>query len=139
MQPSLIYELLEADSALAGLGVSRIIESQSIDTRPDAAYFVTIHMEEPATGPVQILGPRAMTIAVHHPWDIDRDYDPITKILNRIDQLLLPVDQQTGQDGTRVSQVRRGSPPRSGNMTDEAWKTVTRWGNYRVSYDEFGA
>lgn len=139
MQPSLIYELLASDSPLAGLGVTKILESQSIDTRPDDDYFVTIRMEEPAAGPAQVLGPRAMTIAVHHPWDQGRDYSPITKILNRIDKLLLLVEQQVGLDGIRVAQVRRGSPQRSGNMTDEAWKTVTRWGNYRVSYDEFSS
>ena len=138
MQPALIFDLLDADAPLAGLGVETIIESQSVDSRPDASCFITISFEETTSGP-KSLGPRNTIISVHRLADQDRDYGPITKILNRIDQLLLPVEQQVGSDGVRVSQIDRGSPARSGNMTDEGYNTIVRWATYRVSYDEFGA
>jgi hypothetical protein len=142
MRPSLIYSLLAEDPLLAGLGLSAdaIFESQSVDERPsDKDYFATVRFEENTSPGFDYLGPRTMVIAVHHPWDKGRDYSPITALLNRIDRLLLPVDQEIGDDGVRVAQIRRGNPARSGNMTDEGYKTIVRWATYRVSYDEFGS
>lgn len=140
MRPALIHTLLAADSQLAGLGVEEIVEAQSIVTRPDASYFVTISFDEEFSlhaREVRFKGPRVMTVAVHHPWDRDRDYSQIDRILNRIDVLLVAVEQGVGPDGIRVSQIgRRG---RSGNLVDEGWKTISRTATYRVSYDEFAA
>lgn len=138
MRPQLIFDILDGDSVLSDLGVATIRESQSVDFRLNGDYFLTIKMEEEIAPPGVIpFGPRMMTIAVHHSWDKDRDYGPLSVILNRIDELLLPIEQQTGGDGVRVAQVKRGS--RSGNMVDEGYKTITRWSTYRVSYDEFAA
>ena len=142
MMPSVIYELLAADKQLNDLGISedRIIESQSVDARPfNDGYFITISFEELTMSTVTVIarGPRTVTIAVHHSWDIDRDYRPIDKILNRIDQLLLPIEQAIGTDGVRVSKVMRQG--RSANMADEGWKTITRTATYGVLYDEYAA
>ena len=142
MMPSVIYELLAADEQLEDLGITsdRIVESQSVDSRPfNDGFFVTISFEELIMSAVTIIarGPRTMTVAVHQNWDTGRDYRPIDKILNRIDQLLLPIEQAIGSDGVRVSKVMRQG--RSANMADEGWKTITRTATYGVLYDEYAA
>jgi hypothetical protein len=142
MMPSIIYELLAEDEVLADLGIDgdRIIESQSVDSLPYSdGYFVTISFEELTMSTVSVLarGPRVVIMAVHHNWDIDRDYQPIDKILNRVDQILLPLENAIGTDGVRVSKVMRQG--RSANMADEGWKTITRTATYGVLYDEYAA
>ena len=131
MEPILLWEIL--DTILSG----RAYESQSIDTRPHAdGYFFTIDMEE--TAPVansKLKGPRTCTVAVHHNAEIDRDYGPITRLLNLVDLAFQQIDDDKGSDGIRVSQVRRQG--RSGNLLDEGWNTITRTATYGVSYDEY--
>lgn len=144
MMPSIIYETLAADSTLTAMlstynGEPAIIELQSVDERPVAdGYFIIIDMQETyaAFGGAH-LGPRTMQIWVHNPLDDNRDYGYITKILNRIDVLLLPIINQTGEDGCRCSQVFRHG--RSRNTYDPAWKTTTRNALYAVAYDESAA
>lgn len=140
MMPSIIAEILENDSVLTALlgNGQRIFELQSLDERPvHDGYFVIIDMQETYTLLVQHLGPRTMQIWVHNPLDNDRDYGQITKILNRIDKLLLPIINQTGADGVLCSQVFVHG--RSRNTYDPAWKTTTRNALYTVAYDESAA
>lgn len=145
MMPNLIPQLLNADSQLAtllGTG-TRIAESHSWGTkplpRPKDGYWLSITFEEMSMSAVSSIakGPRNVTIAVHHPWEIDRDFDTLVSILNRVDEILLPVEQGKGTDGIRVTQIKRRG--RSGNAEDEGWQTITRTATYGVLYDEFAA
>lgn len=145
MMPSIIYERLSTDSILDGLGIgpSRISESQSWgvpgNERPTDGYFLSISFEEIILSPVSALsrGPRTCTIAVHHPLDEDRDYFPLTQILNTVDDIILPIEDTAGTDELRVTSIRRAG--RSGNLTDEGWKTITRTATYGVLYQEYAA
>ena len=131
MRPILIYDLLNT------IQPGRVHESQSLDSRPHAdGYFITVNMEESTIANSAIgRGPRTITIAVHHNADIDRNYGPITDILNSIDDVILPITDQIGSDGVRVSQVKRQG--RSGNLLDEGWNTITRTATYGVLYNEY--
>lgn len=139
MKPSILYEALAGDSELENLGITddRIQESQSIDSRPfDIGYFITISSEEPLFSPVTVLerGPRTFVIAVHTSKEYTRDYTTIDDILFRIREIFSGLEDVTGQDGCRVSQVRcRGL---SGNLADDGWKTITRNATYGVLYSE---
>lgn len=141
MMPSIIYETLSASSELINLGISsdRIVESQSEDTRPfNDGYFITIRFGAMLMASVSAMarGPRLCDIAIHHPYeDGNRDYTKITAILNIIDRMLLPLDGQVGQDSARITSVRRMG--RSGNLVDDGWKTITRYGTFGVLYNEF--
>lgn len=141
MMPSVIYETLVNDAGLNNLGIDseRVFESQSLDSRPVSdGYFITISFEELVISNYAIdRGPRTVTVAVHHSMDVDRDYRPLDQILNRIDQVLLAIENLSGEDKVRVSQIKRQS--RSGNMIDEGWKTITRTSSYGVLYDEYAA
>lgn len=145
MMPNLIPQLLIADSQLQTLlgGAGRIAESQSWGTpplpRPTTGYWLSINFEEMLFSAVSALsrGPRSCTIAVHHPEELDRDYTTLTSILNRVDEIILPIEDQSGTDGLRITSIaRRG---RSANAVDEGWKTITRFATYGVLYQEYAA
>ena len=146
MLPVIVYEKITQDSVLQndfGINGSRVLELQSVDQRPfDNGYFVIINWQESTiysqtyTGMQNgiVRAPRVMTLWVHQPLDRGRDFRPIDQILNRIDQLLLPVEQESGSDGMRVTCIAKQG--RSGNLVDDAWKTITRNATYGVLYDE---
>lgn len=140
MVPSVIYETLAADSTLAGLigtfkGGPAIIELQSVDERPvHDAHFIIIDFQESTIAFKNVFGPQVMQVWVHVPLDIDRDYSQITKILNQVNRLILPLEQAVGSDGVRVTQVEAHG--RSRNTIDPGWATATRNALYGVLYDE---
>lgn len=141
MQPSAIFEVLSNDTelSLAGITEERIYESQSLDSRPHSdGYFITINMEE-TTFPTRAIyrGPRTITVAVHHPMDIDRDYSPLTRILTIVTRLLRTLPGTRGSDGIHITSV--DPQGRSANMVDEGWETITRSQTYGVLYDETAA
>lgn len=140
MRPMALFELLDGNSELEALGVNadRMKEAESVDNRwVDDGYFLTLSMAEILMSGVSALsrGPRTLEINVHHPWDDDRDYAPITQILNCIDRIYLPVENFEGSDGIRITGIRRIG--RSKNQTDEGWRTITRQATYGVLYDEY--
>lgn len=142
MMPNIIYQELAADEQLTLLlgGPNRIFESQSVDERPtNTGYFLTINFEETILASPSKLsrGPRTITVAVHRPWEIDRDFTTLTSILNRVDEVLLPIEDRAGSDGVRVTSIRRSG--RSGNRSDEGYKTITRTATYGVLHQEFAA
>lgn len=146
MMPSIIYETLANDATLAGLlGYSgplpipdgtRILEVQSVDERPNinAGYFIAIDFQETPMANRHRFGPQIMQIWVHTPLDWGRDYGAITRILNRIDQLIMPLELATGNDGVRLTLIEKHG--RSMNTEDPGWVTATRNGLYGVLYDE---
>jgi hypothetical protein len=145
MMPNAIPQLLNADSQLTTLlgSGTRIAESYSWGTpllpRPTDGYWLSITFEEMSMSAVSALakGPRILTIAVHHPWEIDRDISTLISILNRVDEILLPIEQVKGTDGIRITEVKRRG--RSRPAHDEGWQTITATTVYGVLYDEFAA
>lgn len=139
MIPVVVYEKIVNDAALNDLGVSenRVFELQSVDERPfDEGYFVVINWQESASPIYSGISrsPRTMTLWVHAPMDRTRDYTQIEKILNRIENIFVNLEQQIGTDGIRVTCITKQG--RSGNLIDDAWKTITRNATYGVLYDE---
>lgn len=140
MLPMVVYETLSGDEDLEDLGITngRILELQSVDERPyDEGYFVILNWQESTTFLQTAIkkAPRILTVWVHTPKDTTRDYRIVDRILNRIDNLLLNIEQQTGSDSTRVTCVMKQG--RSGNLIDDGWKTIARNATYGVLYDEY--
>lgn len=139
MIPVVIYEKIIADTILNDLGISdgRVFELQSVDERPfNEGYFLVINWQESGIPTFSAISrsPRIMSVWVHTPMDRTRDYAQIEKILNRIEILFFNLEQQTGSDGIRVTCIIKQG--RSGNLIDDAWKTITRNATYGVLYDE---
>jgi len=146
MLPVLIYEKITEDVTLQtnfDIDESRVFELQSVDERPcDTGFFIILNWQESTiysqtyTGMKNgiVKAPRVMTLSVHSPIDRGRDYRPLDQILNRVDQLLLDIEQESGSDNMRVTCVSKQG--RSGNLIDDAWKTITRNATYGVLYDE---
>jgi hypothetical protein len=148
MMPIAIYEALAGDATLNDLGITgdRIFELQSVDERPFAnGYWAIVNWQESTVYSQTYTGmangipraPRVMMVWIHTPLDNTRDYSQIDRILNRIDAILLPMIHVIGSDGVRVSCVAKQG--RSGNLTDDGWKTTTRNATYGVLYDESAA
>lgn len=144
MMPSIIYEVLAADAPLAGLlGTTApiaentfIYELQSCDSRPqvgDGKYFIVIDFQE-TTMIRRRFGPQIVQVWVHTPMATGADYGHINKILNRIDQLIMPLQLITGTDGVRLTLIEQHG--RSRNTIDPGWQTATRNALYGVLYDE---
>lgn len=146
MFPIIIHQRISQDSILNsqfGINESRVLELQSVDSRPfDNGYYIIVNWQESTIYSQTYTGmqngiaraPRVMTLWVHTPMDRSRDYRPIDKILNRIDATLLTIEQQSGSDGVRVTCIDKQG--RSGNLIDDGWKTITRNATYGVLYDE---
>lgn len=145
MLPNIIYEKIIQDNYLQQCGISsdRVLELQSVDERPfDDGYFIIVNWQESTIYSQTYTGmqngirkaPRVMMLWVHCPKDRSRDFRPIDKILNRIDDLLLSIEQEAGTDGMRVTCIAKQG--RSGNLIDDGWKTITRNATYGVLYDE---
>lgn len=148
MIPIIIYETLVADSQLQACGInnSRVLELQSIDERPfDDGYYIVMNWQESTSPGLSFNGvqntaqkpPRTMTLWVHSPFDKGRDYRIIDRILNRVDKLLLAMENTKGSDNIRLTCVTKQS--RSGNLIDDGWKTIARNTTYSVLYDEYAA
>lgn len=148
MIPTVIYETLSTDTALqqSGINPQRIFELQSLDERPfNDGYYIVINWQESTNVGLNFNGiqntfqksPRTMTLWVHSPLDQGRDYRIIDRILNRVDTLLLAMEQRKGSDNIRLTCVTKQG--RSGNLIDDGWKTITRNATYAVLYDEYAA
>lgn len=149
MIPMIIFEKISQDETLQndfGITENNIFELQSLDERPvDDGYFIIINWQESTVYSQTYTGmqngitkaPRVMMVWVHTPKDKSRDYRPLDQILNRIDAILLPVEQEIGSDGMRVTCIAKQG--RSGNLIDDGWKTITRNATYGVLYDETSA
>ncbi len=144
MIPSIIYERVTTDSSLqsiAGISAGRVFELQSVDKRPfDSGCFIVFNWQESvsfggfAMNSSIAKAPRTLTVWVHSPMDRGRDYRQIDKVLNRIEEIFLSMEQQKGTDNVRVTCIDKQG--RSGNLIDDGWKTITRNATYRVLYDE---
>jgi hypothetical protein len=150
MMPSIVFEAIAGDSVMNSLGIdgTRIFELQSIenDERPfNTGYALVVDWQESTLYSQTYAGlangipkaPRVMQVWVHVLWDESREYRPLDRILNRVDDILLPMEQAIGTDGVRVTVIRPAG--RSRNLTDPAWKTITRNATYGVLYDERAA
>lgn len=139
MRPILLHEILANSTMLNGIGITdeRIKESQSIESRPfEDGHFVTISGDEVLFSNVTSLarGPRTFTVAVHINKEKSRDYGTIDYILGIITGIYKSIENVSGSDGVRVTQVRPTG--RSGNQIDEGWQTITRSATFGVLYDD---
>jgi hypothetical protein len=142
MMPIAVFDAITTDADLNALGIATgtVFEAQSIngDERPSAElYFVVVDFQEQTLSVPLNRGPRVLDVAVHVPWDITRDYHGINRILNRVDAVLLPLEQVTGSDGIRVTCIRPAG--RSRNLSDPGWHTTTRYATYSILADESAA
>jgi hypothetical protein len=143
MSRALIEDLLENDSALAGLGIDSesVFNQHDIKERPrDDGPFVVIRWEESTifnqsyTGMTNGLAraPRMLSLWVHSPMEISTDFEHIDKILDRIDTVFEMVEDVPGSDGYTVTTIRNSG--RSADMNDEGFMTITRNASYAVLY-----
>jgi hypothetical protein len=138
-----IFDTLAADTELNALGIdeTKIFEANSVDERPThSGPFMILKWEESTVYTSSYSGslngiqraPRTLTVWVHIPWDDTREFDLIDTILNRVDKVLTAMEHVVGQDGYTVTLANPAG--RSGNLSDEGFKTITRNAVFGVLY-----
>jgi hypothetical protein len=138
-----IFDTLTRDSELNALGIneSNVFEAQSVDERPvHEGPFIILRWEEPTNYTQSYSSslngihraPRTLTVWVHISWDETREFDLIDTILDRVDKVLDEMEHVPGQDGYTVTVASTAG--RSGNLSDEGFKTITRNAVFGVLY-----
>lgn len=143
MSRALIETLLKTDPTLAGLGLEPqfVLNQHDIIERPrDDGLFAVIRWEESQIFSQNYTGmnngiaraPRMLTIWIHSPMEWSTDFEAIDQVLDRIDAMFDPIEDEPGSDGYSITNIGNGS--RSGDLKDEGLMTVTRNAAYRVLY-----
>lgn len=143
MSRALIESLLSNDTTLAGLGIDEnsVFNQHDIDERPrDDGLFLVIRWEESTifnqtyTGMSNGLtrAPRMLSLWVHSPREYGTDFEEIDQVIDRIDELFEPIEDEPGTDGFTITCIRNSG--RSGDLNDEGFVTVTRNAAYAVLY-----
>ena len=134
MSREAIMTILTTDSGLNALNVNSnsVFQGQGMDERPASITpFVLVRwMDEdrPVFGTVK--PPRRVMIWVHWPVELSNDYSKIDKVLDKIEDVLLDMQDVAGGDGYTVSNV--SSAGRSPDLKDEGLQTFCRWAMFEV-------
>lgn len=138
MSRALVETLLTTDEALAALGIDEtsVFNQNDVMERPkNDGPFIIVRWEEvtlSGLAPRLGRGSRLLTIWVHSPKEISTDFNALDEIIEAIDALLLPLENEAGTDGYSITNVRKSGV--SGDLYDEGLNTVTRNAGYGVLY-----
>lgn len=134
MSRSAIIEALYEDSGLTSLGVEQdsILQGQGLLERPtDRSPFILLNWQEQAQNPFgNVKAPRTLVVWVHYPSEVTNDYSKIDSILDRVENVLVGLEDVSGDDGHSVTCVR--STGRSSDLKDEGLQTFCRYAAFQV-------
>lgn len=139
MSRAAIYSAISSDDALNDLGIDEdsLFTNYSMDEKPlESGPFVILRWEDqkpPVFSDVDqpiTKSARTLTVWAHYPVESSTDFTRVDAILNRIDEVLRVLEQVSGDDGEIVTLVTVFG--RSGDLHDEAFKTISRNARYEV-------
>lgn len=120
-----LYSLLADDGVLVGLGVEAIYPVNAVDTPPEECFLI-IRWDD-TTKAYGVTGSNRATVWAH---DKDRDYERITGVLQRIEDLLAGAVHRAGEDGWTLTQADwLGQGP---DLFDSGYETCTRYSDFQV-------
>lgn len=134
MSRALVLASLRGDSQLNDLVVPQnIITNYSKEGRPDgtnALPFIILRWGE-QNALLRGRGPRDLTVWAHYPAEKSTDYSKVDAILSRVEEILLPIADEPGEDGytiTDISPAGGWSP----DLFDEGFNTIVRNAAFNV-------
>lgn len=136
MSRAAVYNLLTEDPELNDLGLNEdtVFHNWSSEERPtDTTAFAILRWEDegkPIWGSERERNVRRLTIWVHWPKELTNDFNRVTAVLDRIDDVLAPARDIPGDDGYSLSFVDFGG--RSADIIDEGFNTITRNASYGI-------
>lgn len=128
-----LYKTLSEDAELTALlgGEPNVFPNWGLDTVPvDNQPFIIIRFGNKESGKGHRRGPRLVSFWAHQPKFVSTDFDLLDKILERVDQLVSPMEHVPGDDGyTVTSAIKQGE---SADQSDESYRTISRSADYLV-------
>lgn len=134
MSRAAIFQALAHDSALNLLGITEdsIFPNYSLDERPvnDGPFLILRWGAGNGRFWDSVKSPRGLNVWAHYPVEVTTDHVEVDKVLNRVDSVLLSLEQVSGEDGETLTSVRStGSSP---DMKDEGFQTISRYNSYDI-------
>ena len=132
MSRSVLYQALNADPVLQGLGVVGAYPNYDLEVSPsrtqpfiiyklqESKFFGILRSGNDGTG----RGPRIVTVTAHVPKEMSTDYTIIDLILDRVAEIFGVLEHEAGTDGYILTNIRH-----TGNgedATDPGYDTITR-------------
>ena len=144
MSRAVVYDAIVNDSELNALGITSdtVFPNYANDKRPtDTGPFIIIRWEsQPYLGASRLggfgsgsgmgRGARDMTVWVHIPKEQSTDFTRIDAILDRLDDILTPLEHEAGADGYTLTCVRPTG--RGGDNRDDGFDTIVRNAAYKI-------
>lgn len=144
MSRDVIWNVITTDTELNALGIdsSAVFPNYANDKRPrDDGPFIILRWENQSylgastlggfgSGTGMGRGPRDLTVWAHLPREISSDFTRLDEILDRLDDILSPLEHVDGDDGYTLTCVR--ATGRGGDSTDDGYSTITRNAGYKV-------
>ncbi|AEK07467.1 tail terminator [Mycobacterium phage Rope] len=136
MSRAALFNALIADATLNGYGINSntVFHNWSKEERPtNGTAFAILRWEDeakPLWGSEPERGPRNLTAWVHYPIELSNDFNKVTRVLDRMDDVLRGLRDVAGNDGYKLSFVQLGG--RSPDLVDDGFNTITRHASYQI-------
>lgn len=136
MSRAAVFNLLTEDPELNDLGINSdtVFHNWSSEERPSNTSAFAIlrweNEEKPIWGSEKERNVRRLTLWVHWPRELTNDFNRVTEVLERADEVLGAARDVPGDDGYSLSFVDFGG--RSADIVDEGFNTITRNANYGI-------
>lgn len=127
--------LLGTDAQLLMLGFTQsdVYGPNAIDTPSRDKYFIVIRWEEvPRT--IRGNGPDIVTVWVHAPKELIRDYGLIDTTISRVKEILEAAEHVQGSDGWSLTEASYNGA--SGDLFDDGYNSLCRWIRFRCACRE---
>lgn len=126
MSRALIYSRLAEDQELKALGIGKVEANWSSDVSPSRSECFLVLRWGESENPKFDRGNHTvpLTVWAHMPDEVGRDFGGLQKILERVQDILVSIELETGSDGYEVTSIRWQG--RSGDFFDQGFKTSTK-------------
>lgn len=131
----IVYQAIVTDPQLQAMGLtaSHVKQARGLDVRPSDTVFAMIRWYDEGQPPFgRVKPPRRMSVYVHVPEEKTNDFTKIDDALDRIEEVLVGLEQVEGAGGHWVTCVRYTG--RSEDTKDEGLQTYYRYANFEVLY-----
>lgn len=134
MSRAVVYKTLAEDPQLNAMGVAGIFPNYSLDGSPSRKKpFIIIRWEENTNRKFsRSRAPRIMNVHAHCPVEYSTDFGRIDRILERVKQILPPLEHVAGEDGYTLTSVQWTGD--GSDFKDPGYETITRNASYEVLY-----
>jgi hypothetical protein len=115
---------------MLGIDMTNTYGSNAVDTPDKTRPFVEFRVDSLGKA-FGATGAYGLSVWVHVPKDVERDYGRIDHALRRIRDLLLGAIEVSGEDGWILTSAAWEGE--SGDLEDDGYATLTRHADFRIA------